>query len=57
MPITPAQKINKAANMDLIAALLLFTWATLRQQHDVDAAAIMREWQELRDAYAPLAPS
>ncbi len=51
MPITPAPKPDKAANMDLIAAFLVLAWAFLRAQKDVDAAAIAREWQELRDAF------
>ena len=56
MPITPASGTNRAANIDLIAALLLFTWAMRRAQKDVDPAIILKEWQELRDSYEPLAP-
>lgn len=54
MPITPTTKIDKAANTDLIAALLLFAWAVLRARKDVDAQTLIREWQELRDAYEPV---
>ena len=49
MPIRPARR-DKQATTDLVAALILMSWAEMRLHRDVDMRTLTELWQEIKDA-------
>ncbi len=55
MPIRQAYK-DKQATTDLVAALVLMAWATLRATRNVDHKVLVDEWQSIKDKMPPVDP-
>ncbi len=56
MPIRPARK-DKQATTDLVAALVLTVWATLRAtRNDVDYQVLVEAWQDIKDKMPSVDP-
>ncbi len=56
MPIRQARK-DKQATTDLVAALVLGVWATVRAtRNDVDYQLLIEQWESIKEQMPPVDP-